>query len=168
MFLCLRAQSQEKPTSHLSPKFTGTWTGMISQQDTTYTLPKMVSFMWRIHSIDSLKREVQVTEIGRYFSDGSAIVNPKKKIYKGTYSDSTLVIEYVNPAKKEKFVFNLKKKSMDDMLLMQGSTLVKSSGKKVTYNYMLGKFSDDTSIFVKPKKGEEVEVSIASPPPIRQ
>ena len=32
---------------------------------------------------------------------------------------------------------------------------------------MFGKFSDDTSIVVKPKKGEEVEVLIASPPPLR-
>ena len=117
MLLCLRAQSQEKTTSPLSPKFSGTWAGTISQQDSTNTLPKVVSFMWRIHNIDSLKREVQVTEVGRHFSDGSAIENPEKKTYKGTYGDSTLVIEYVNQAKKEKFVFNLKKKSMDDMLL---------------------------------------------------
>ena len=166
MLLCLRAQSQEKTTSPLSPKFTGTWAGTISQQDTTNTLPKVVSFMWRIHSIDSLKREVQVTEVGRHFSDGSAIENPEKKTYKGTYSDSTLVIEYVNPAKKEKFVFKLKRKITGDMMLMQGSTVVESSGKKLTYDYTIAKFSDDTSIYVKPKEGE-IEVAIASPPPVK-
>ena len=117
VLFCLRAQSQEKPTNPLSPKLTGTWIGRIAHHDTNHALPKSVSFMWRIHSVDSLKKEVQLTEAGEHFSDGSAIVNPKKKTYKGTFGDSTLVIEYVNQAKKEKFVFNLKKKSMDDMLL---------------------------------------------------
>lgn len=33
---------------------------------------------------------------------------------------------------------------------------------------ILGKISDDSSKYLKPKKGEEVEVTITTPPPLKK
>ena len=38
--------------------------------------------MWRIHSIDVLKNEIEITQVGQRFDDGSEIKEPKKATYK--------------------------------------------------------------------------------------
>jgi hypothetical protein len=163
------AKSQIESKATLSDSLIGTWMGSsYTQNDHNAASKRYTPVMWRIHQIDLDKRQIELTEIGQRFNDGSKILDPKKLNYTCYYQDSSLVIELNRQDPKTRFTFRLKKIQMDKITMLQGSLIERNASGEINKSFMIGKVSDDISIYRKPKKEEEVEVLITTPPPIKK
>lgn len=160
------ARSQNNNTKLSADSLTGTWAGSFTQLSDNSKNKHQNSFMWRIHKIDVAKQQVELTEIGNHFNDGSIIDNPKKLTYKGYIEDNCLVIEFNSQKTNSNTTFRLQIKRMDGMLMLQEISAPDDKTGESTLIGMLGKISNDISTYTKPKEGE-IEVAIAAPPPIK-
>lgn len=161
------AKSQNDYTQSAADSLTGTWAGTFRQINAN-SENRQDTFFWRIHKIDVAKKQVELTEIGNHFSNGFTIDDPKKSTYRGFFEKNRLVIEFKGEKSNTNITLRLEIKRMDGMLMLQEISAPDIKTGQSTLICMLGKISDDTSKYQKPKKGEEVEVAIASPPPLKK
>ncbi|MGY4384486.1 hypothetical protein ACVWYN_001512 [Pedobacter sp. UYP24] len=161
------ARSQDNHKKVITDNLLGTWIGFFVQSGGKAGLNRHAQLVWRIHRIDSIKSQVELTDMGQNFTDGVEIKKPIKLKYNGTSKDSTFVIEFENKGAYKTFAFKFVRKKENDMFLLNGITAEENNGNHINTSYYLVKISDDTSKYVRPKKGKEVVVAIASPPPIK-
>lgn len=121
----------------MSDNILGTWIGILGQTDENAGYKEPVKIAWRIHSIDHVKKQVELTDMGQRIHDGSEIENPIRLKYNGTYRDSVFVIAFDKPVKHVKFTFKVKRNGLDDRLLLVGKAVTPrrhqgmvNSGKK--------------------------------------
>lgn len=160
--ICKIAWSQNNAKSIVSNNLLGTWIGIIGQTDANGGDQEPVKIAWRIHSIDTLKEQVELTDMAQRFNDGAEIENPIKLKYKGTYRDSIFLVTFDKQPKKLTFTFKVKRNDLDGKLLLMGQAIADDIGDQKVVGFHLVKVSDDTSEYVKPKKGR-IAVTITSP-----
>jgi hypothetical protein len=156
------AKSQATAKSAMSNNLLGTWLGIIVPTNEKGADREPVKIVWRIHSIDNLKKQVELTDMRQRIFDGSEIENPKKSTYKGSYTDSVFVIEFDSLATSVKFNLKFKRDVSDERPLLQGKAVTNDNGNRKEVSFNLLKINDDTSKYVTPKKGS-VEVTIMPP-----
>ncbi len=161
------ARSQENHKKVITENLLGTWIGFFAQSGSTARLKRQAQLVWRIHSIDTVKSQIELTDMGQNFTNGIEIKKPMKLKYKGTLKDSTFVIEFNNKGAYGTFTFKFVRKKLDDTFVLSGVTAEDDNVDHIKTNYYFVKISDDTSKYVRPKKGTEVDVAIATPPPIK-
>jgi len=166
-FMTQVAKSQNDYTQSAADSLTGTWAGTFRQINDN-SENRQNTFIWRIHKIDIARKQVELTEIGNHFNNGLKIDDPKKSTYRGFFEKNRLVIEFKGKKSNTDITFRLEIKRMDGMLMLQEISAPDIKTGQSTLICMLGKISDDTSKYQKPKKGEEVEVATASPPPLKK
>ena len=167
IFIGKPVYSQTTTTDTISNNIEGTWMGSYSliRKDANDKASRPI--YWRIHRVNNLKKEIEITEIGQAFDNGMEINDPKKLVYKGTYIDSTLVVYYNREVANVKYTFVFKRIKMDDLNGLQAEVNEDFDRSKFVKRFSLWKIRDDKSIYDK-KAIRKVEVSIAPPPPIKQ
>lgn len=124
--------------------------------------PSFIS--WRIHNIDNLKNQIELTEVGEGYGSGKEIKNPKRAIYKGHTEVDSLFMEFSNGRTKGKFIFKMKFEKEGESTLLRGF-VQKNDGNKDILPFHLVKISDDTSAEIGPVKSVEVILNPPPPPP---
>src|SRR5690242_17814886 len=61
---------------------TGIWMGFPFPDSSNLKPKSTASLIWRIHHVDTLKKEIEITQTSQRFDNASEIENPKKEIYK--------------------------------------------------------------------------------------
>lgn len=153
--ICNTARSQTTTKSIVSKNLLGTWIGILGQTDED---KEPVKIVWRVHSIDAAKAQVELTDMGQRFHDGAEIENPLKQKYKGTYRDSVFIIKFDKQSTKLTFTFKVKRNGLDDRLLLIGKATAGYDDNQKPIGFHLVKINDDISKYVKPKKGS-IEVT---------
>lgn len=72
---CNAARSQTATTNTISDDLPGTWIGYFMQIDKTGAGKGQAQLLWRIHCVDSVKKQVELTEMGQRFDNGAEIQN---------------------------------------------------------------------------------------------
>lgn len=152
--------AQSKQTDTLN-KFTGIWLGMRASPLAGVDAKKPSFISWRIHNIDNLKNQIELTEVGEGYGSGKEIKKPKRAIYKGHTEVDSLFMEFSNGRTKGKFTFKMKLEKEEGGTLLRGF-VQKNDGNKDSLPFYLIKVSDDTSTYIKPIKAAQV---IVMPPP---
>jgi hypothetical protein len=144
--------------------YTGIWTGF-SFPDSSNLKPKSTAHLiWRIHRIDNIKNEIQITQTGQRFDNASEIENPKKEIYKMHFDTLGFLIELRGGLPNSKYKLRLSHTKLQDLKAMKG-IFERSDQKETSSLFIFAKISDDTSDYVKPIG--KVEVVVSPPPPIK-
>ena len=165
IFVGFSAKSQEQNKTVLSRDLPGTWIGIYSKNSGNVTERVVAQLMWRIHSIDTLKKQVVMTEMVQHIQDASDIDKPKQKVYYGTYNDSTFVIRFDKQKGNNALTFRFKRNTSEDMKMLMGQADEEAESGMMKKYCTMAKTSDDTSVYVKPKQGE-VQVVISPPPTV--
>lgn len=154
----------QKPMRDSLSNYTGIWMGF-TFADTNTVKPKLQApLLWRIHRIDTLKQEIELTQTGQRFDDASVIENPKKQIHKILVEPSGFSIELEGRLPNSKYRVHLSHSGMQDLKAMKG-VFERSDQKETSTTFIFGKISDDVSDDIKPNG--KVEVIITPPPPIK-
>ena len=144
-------------------EYTGTWSVYAKQSLEQMQKQKISILIWRIHSIDVLKNEIAITQIGQRFDDGSKINGPKKATYKIITDTAGFAILLKGSQKNSKYKLTLSPLPITEIMMLSG-TLERLDKKEENKLFTLGKTSEDTSIIETPLK--KVEVVVQPPPPI--
>jgi len=130
--------------------YKGTWIGVATKQ--IKGEKRISQIIWRIHNINNLKNEIEITELNQHFDYPGQIYEPKKRTYAGKISNDKLCV-------------SLKDSVGDDIKIVlylfeqDGSRFLQNAnGQFNKYIFSLGKINNDTSIYVKPKDSVKVTV----------
>jgi len=144
--------------------YTGIWMGF-SFPDSSNLKPKSTArLFWRIHRIDTMKNEIEITQTGQRFDNASEINNPKKEIYKMHFDSLGFSIALKGGLPNAKYNLRLSHSKFEDFKAMKG-VFNRSDQKETSSLFIFAKISDDTSDYVKPIG--KVEVVVSPPPPIK-
>lgn len=162
-----QAMSQSNAKKSLN-EYTGTWTGLakqtLEQMQEQLKKNKGLFLMWRIHSIDVLKNEIEITQLGNRFDDGSEINEPKKATYKIVTDANRFAIILNGRKKNSKYKLTLSPAPVTEIMMLNG-TLERLDKKQENRLFTLARVSEDTSSVIEtPLK--KVEVVVQPPPPI--
>jgi hypothetical protein len=144
-------------------EYTGTWSVYAKQSLEQMQKQKVSILIWRIHSIDVLKNEIEITQLGQRFDDGSEIKEPKKATYKIVTDTNGFAIILKGRQKNSKYKLTLSPLPITEIMMLSG-TLERLDKKEENKLFTLGKTSEDTSVIETPLK--KVEVVVQPPPPI--
>jgi hypothetical protein len=144
-------------------QYTGTWSVYAKQSLEQMQKQKVSILIWRIHSIDVLKNEIAITQIGQRFDDGSEIKEPKKATYKIVTDTNGFAIILKGHQKNSKYKLTLSPLPITEIMMLSG-TLQRLDKKEENKLFTLGKTSEDTSVIETPLR--KVEVVVQPPPPI--
>jgi hypothetical protein len=166
IFIGKTAFAQSDKVDSLSRDLKGSWVGMSMNKAKNEGQGPMILVLWRIHSLDSLKKQIEITEFNQTL-DGSKIHNPNKHVYKGTYTDSTLIIHYDREVANVTYTLEFQRTKLNGINMLQANANEDFDKTKDKMMFYLSKISDDAPIYDK-KAFQEVEVSISTPPPINK
>lgn len=139
-------------------KITGTWGG--ASMDVSKGKYESVSYVtWRIHDIDNVKNQVEITEINQKVYTGKEIKDPKKTIYKGRVDGDFLLVE-VGDLDEKKYSVKLKFDDSGEINVLKGS--VRAEKNKHDFVFHMLRSNDDISTYVKPTGDFQI---IITPPP---
>ena len=148
-------------------EYTGTWTmhekQTLEQMQEQLKKQKGVFLMWRIHSINVLKNEIEITQVGQRFDDGSEIKEPKKATYKIVTDAAGFAIILKGRQKNSKYKLTLTPLPITEIMMVSG-TFERLDKKQENKLFTLAKVSEDTSVIETPLR--KVEVVVQPPPPI--
>ena len=144
-------------------QYTGTWSVFLKQPLEQMQKRKVSVLMWRIHSIDVLKNEIAITQIGQRFDDGSEIKEPKTATYKIVTDTNGFAILLNGRQKNSKYKLTLTPLPVTEIIMLSG-TLERLDKKEENKLFTLGKISEDTAILKTPLR--KVEVVVQPPPPV--
>jgi len=150
--------------SPIKNTYTGIWAGFAKPSPEQPQKREDIHLFWRVHRIDTVKNEIEITQTGQRFDDGSEIDGPKKAIYKFSLSDAGFSIMLDGREQNSKYKLNLSPLKMQDMIALNGS-FERLDKKAESKAFLFAKISDDISEYVKPKG--KVEVIVTPPPPIK-
>jgi hypothetical protein len=144
--------------------YAGIWVGF-SFPDSSNLKPKSTAHLvWRIHHVDTIKNEIEITQTGQRFDDASEIENPKKEIYKMHFDSLGFSIVLKGGLPNSKYKLSLSHSKFSDLKAMKG-VFERSDQEETSSPFIFAKISDDTSDYVKPIG--KVEVVVSPPPPIK-
>jgi hypothetical protein len=144
-------------------KFKGTWAGSSMEISKGKEFTRVSYVIWRIHGINNLVNQIEVTEINQKVYTGEEIKDPVKTIYKGRVVGDSLFAEVEGPANKNKLLVKLGFGKTEGVDLLKGT--VESTEPKDNFAFHMIRINDDISTYVKPK--EFVEVIVTPPPPVK-
>lgn len=141
--------SAQKIAAIPSSDYTGLWFG--GSAHLVNGKNQLSMFLWKIHKIDNVKREIELTELMKHFDDSTEIENPVRRVYKGFANKDGLEIELKTVDRKSLIV------KLKAVLLEENSTL-QSRITEDKYYFNLTRISRDTTNYVKPKVPIKVEI----------
>lgn len=127
----------------------GTWVGVVAQDE-----KDIRSVSWRIHRVDNIKNEIELTEISPFFGSSSRI-KPQKTIYKGG-SSSTFLTIVMNDIGEAPLDLRFKIYQEDGALRLTNTDEKHSNKGRFIVNFF--KLNSDTSTYVPLDGIIEVEV----------
>jgi uncharacterized protein (DUF1810 family) len=164
LFLLAGQASAQGITRDSLSNYTGIWMGF-SFPDSSNLKPKSTArLVWRIHHVDTIKNEIEITQTGQRFDNASEIENPKKEIYKMYFDSSGFSIALRGGLPNSKYKLRLSHSKLQDLKAMKG-VFERSDKKETSSLFIFAKISDDTSDYVKPIG--KVEVVVSAPPSIK-
>jgi len=143
--------------------YAGTWAGLSKQTLEQMQKGEGIHLYWRVHRIDTVKNEIDITQISQHFDDGSEIKHPKKETYKFILDGTVFSIKLNGHQSGSKYKLSLSPSEIPDMTALNGSfeRLDKKTESKI---FLFARTSDVISDYIKPEG--KIEVLITPPPPV--